>query len=206
MNESKNNVGIIILAAGNSSRFGQPKQLLKFEEKTFLRRAVEAARKSNCFPLIVVLGANFAKINNEIKYLNCEIVFNADWETGMGSSIKTGVEKMLAIAPEIFAVIIALCDQPFIKSEHYDQLIRKYSETKKPIVAGFYNETFGVPVLFDRELFPDLLNLEGDKGAKEIILNNLDFVEKLFLPEAEVDIDTKEDFERLKAGKLKNRW
>ncbi|MGI9055932.1 MAG: nucleotidyltransferase family protein [Pyrinomonadaceae bacterium] len=205
MTEIKNNVGIIILAAGSSSRLGQPKQLLRFEEKTILRRSVESAQKSKCFPQIVVLGANFEKISVEIKDLNCELVFNADWQTGMSSSVKTGVEKMLEIAPNISALILALCDQPFVQSTHFDQLIRKYVETKKPIVAGFYNENFGVPALFAKELFSDLLNLEGDKGAKEIILNNPDFVEKLYLPEAEIDIDTKEDFKRLKTGKLKNR-
>ncbi|CAN5841930.1 hypothetical protein BH20ACI4_BH20ACI4_06090 [soil metagenome] len=205
MNGIKNNAGIIILAAGSSSRLGQPKQLLRFEEKTFLRRSVESAQKSNCFPLVVVLGANFEKIAVEIKDLNCELVFNADWETGMNSSIKTGVKKMLEIAPDISALIIALCDQPFVQSTHFNQLIRKYVETKKPIVAGFYNETFGVPALFAKEIFPELLNLEGDKGAKEIIRKNPDLVAKMYLPEAAFDIDTEEDVKKLDTGKFKNR-
>ena len=123
------------------------------KKKHFCAAHVETAQKSNCFPVIVVLGANFEKIKNEIKDLDCEIVFNTDWQTGMSSSIKIGVKKMLEIAPEISAVIIALCDQPFIKSEHFNKLVEKFLETKKPIVAGFYNETIGVPALFAKEMF-----------------------------------------------------
>ena len=197
MKELKPQVGIIILAAGSSSRFGQPKQLLKFEAETLLRRAVESAIKSDCFPVVAVLGANFERIKNEIINLDCQIIFNADWQTGMSSSIKIGVEKMSEIAPNISAVIIALCDQPFIKSEHFNQLVEKFLEIKKQIIASFYNGTSGVPALFAQEMFDDLLKLEGEKGAKEIIRKNPDLVEKLFLTEAEFDIDTKEDYENL---------
>ena len=204
MNELKHKVGIIVLAAGSSSRLGQPKQLLQFEEKSLLRRTIETAQKSDCFPIIVVLGANFEKIKSEIKGLDCEIVFNTDWQTGMSSSIKIGVEKMLELAPEISAVIFSLCDQPFIKSEHFNKLVEKFVETKKPIVASFYNETIGVPALFAKEMFSGLSNLEGDKGAKEIIRKNPESVEKIFLPEAVIDIDTKADFEKLKNSETKN--
>ena len=205
MNELQNNVGIIILAAGSSSRFGHPKQLLQFEEKTLLRRTIESAQKSDCFPLVVVLGAYFEQIENEIIDFDCAIVFNADWQTGMSSSIKIGVEKMLELAPDISAVVIALCDQPFVKSEHFNKLVEKFLETKKPIIASFYNETFGVPALFAKEMFSELSKLEGDKGAKEFIRKNLDLVEKIYLPEAEIDIDTKEDFEKLKNSETKKQ-
>ena len=197
MTKLKPQVGIIILAAGSSSRFGEPKQLLKFEAETLLRRTVESAIKSDCFPVVAVLGANFEKIKNEVIDLECQIVFNVDWQTGMSSSIKIGVEKMSEIAPNISAVVIALCDQPFIKSEHFNQLVEKFLDVKKPIIASFYIETFGVPALFAQEMFDDLSKLEGEKGAKEIIRKNPDLVEKLFLTEAEFDIDTQEDFENL---------
>lgn len=196
MNENK--IGIIILAAGSSSRLGQPKQLLQFEGKTLIGRAVESALKSNCSPVIAVLGANFQEVKNEIKEPECQIVLNPRWQTGISSSIKTGIKKMLEISPQIAAVIISLTDQPLINSSHFDKLRGTFFETKKPIIASVYHETIGVPALFANEMFPALLNLEGDHGAKQIIHNHPELVEKFLLSVAAFDIDTLEDLERLK--------
>ncbi|MEO6588447.1 MAG: nucleotidyltransferase family protein [Pyrinomonadaceae bacterium] len=203
MNEIKNKIGIIVLAAGSSSRLGQPKQLLKFKGKTFIRRIVESALNTNCHPVVVVvLGANFELIKDEILDLDCEIIFNADWQTGMSSSIKNGLSKLLEIAPDITAVIISLCDQPLIRSEHFEKLIAKYFEIKKPIVASAYEAVIGVPALFSKKFFPALLNLEDDQGAKEIIYKNPDEVGKIISPELAIDVDTKEDFEKLRSTEI----
>ena len=190
--------GLIILAAGESSRLGQPKQLLKFKDKTLIRRAVENALSSDCSPIILVLGANYPTIKNEISDLNCEVVFNENWQSGMSSSIKIGLLKLLDLSPDIQAVIISLADQPLIKSKHFDKITEVFSRTTKPIIASFYNEIAGVPALFAKEFFTDLLNLEGDKGAKAILKSHPESVETFYLPEAEIDIDTLEDFETLK--------
>ncbi len=198
MTENNLNVGIIILAAGSSGRFGQPKQLLRFDGKTLIRRAVESALESNCLPVIVVLGSNFDLIKSEIENLDCEIVFNEKWQTGMGSTIETGLKTLLEISPDSSAVIIALCDQPFVHSEHFDKIIDTFFETKKPIIASRYDEIPGVPALFAKEFFPVLMSLDGDHGAQEIIKNNYASVEKIILPEAAFDIDTKADFEKIK--------
>lgn len=198
MIETNKKIAIVILAAGGSGRFGKPKQLLRFEGKTLIRRVVEAALNSKADSILAVLGSNFDLLQKELEDLNCVFETNNNWKEGLSASIKSGLEKTLENEPEISAVIFALCDQPFIKSEHFDQLIEKFLETRKPIVASFYKEITGVPALFSKEFFPALMNLEGDGGAREIINKNPDFVEKIFLPEAAFDIDTKENFEDLK--------
>ncbi len=190
-------IGIIVLAGGESKRLGQPKQLLKFEGKTLIRRAVETALSSKCSPVVLVLGANCSEIKDEIADLKCEIVFNENWQNGMSSSIKSGLSKMLEICPDVSAVIVSLADQPLIQSGHFNKFIETFSRTTKPVVASFYNETVGVPALFAKDIFFDLLELEGDKGAKAVLKNHPESVETFSLPEAEIDIDTEAEFEKL---------
>lgn len=205
MKERNKKIGIVILAAGGSGRFGKPKQLLQFDGKTLIRRAVETALNSKSDSVLAVLGSNFDLIKKEIKDLNCKIVFNPNWQNGLSSSIKTGLEKIIENAPEISAVIFALCDQPFIESGHFDSLIEKFFETEKPIIASAYEKTDGVPALFSKEMFPALMNLEGDGGAREIIKKNPGSVEKILVPEAAFDIDTKENFEKIKTFSQENQ-
>ena len=202
MTENKQNVGIVILAAGRSGRFGKPKQLLQFDGKSLISRAVKSALESDCYPVIVVLGANFDLIKSEIETFDSEIIFNDEWQTGMSSSIKKGLSKLLEISPKCPAVIFALCDQPFINSEHFNKLNNKFYESNKPIIASVYGKTTGVPALFSSEFFPVLTTLDGAKGAKEIIEINSNSVEKIILPEAGIDIDTQADFEKIKNSRL----
>lgn len=190
-------IGIIILAAGESKRLGQPKQLLKLNDETLIRRAVKTAIQAKAEKIVVVLGANFEPIKIEIEDLDCEIVFNETWKSGMSSTIKTGLEKLLEIAPDISGVIISLCDQPFIEGKHFNELIDKFSQTNKPIVSAFYNDKFGVPALFSKEISPELLKLEGDRGARNLLNKDSENIEKIEMPEAAFDIDTPEDFEKL---------
>lgn len=197
MRETEKKIGIIILAAGNSSRLGEPKQLLKFKDQTLIRRAVKTAIETKAEKIVVVLGANFELIKKEIEDLNCAIVFNENWSVGMSSSIKSGLEKLLEIAPEISGAVISLCDQPVVRKKHFDELIEKSFQTRKPIVSAFYNEKFGVPALFSKENFPDLMNLEGDRGARKLLNDDSENIEKVEMSEAAFDVDTFEDFEKL---------
>ncbi len=192
----KYEIGIIILAAGASSRLGTPKQLLQFQNKTLIRRAVETAIETN-YKTVVVLGANFELINAEIEDLEIEICFNENWQSGMSSSLKTGLKKILEIAPNLSAVIISLCDQPFINSSVFNNLITTFEKTNAPIVASEYAATVGVPALFSRSMFDELLNLSADEGARKIIKKHLASVEKISVPQAEIDIDTAEDYQKL---------
>lgn len=189
-------IGIIILAAGASSRLGKPKQLLWFEGKTLLRRAVENAIETN-FKTVVVLGANFEKIKTEIEDLDVEICFNENWKGGMSSSLKTGLKKILEPAPNLSAVIIQLCDQPFVNFSILKRLAEVFERTNAPIVACEYAETVGVPALFSRIIFDELFALSTENGAKRIIKKHSASVEKISAPEAEIDIDTAKDYEKL---------
>lgn len=192
----KSEIGIIILAAGASSRLGTPKQLLEFQGKTLLRHAVETAIETN-YKIVVVLGANFERTKAEIEDLEIEICFNENWQNGMSSSLKTGLKEILQIAPNLSAVIIALCDQPFINSSMFNSLAKAFEKTNAPIVASEYAETIGVPALFSHSMFDELLNLSADEGARKIIKKHLASVEKISVPQAEIDIDTAEDYQKL---------
>ena len=190
-------IGIIILAAGASSRMNRPKQLLEFEGKTLLRRAVETALETVFLPVVVTLGANFKLMKPEIEDLPVEIVFNENWQSGLSSSIKAGIEKLLEIAPDIAAAVIALADQPFVTSNHLNLFAEKFVRTNCPVIAAGYSQTYGVPALFSREIFDDLHELSGDKGAKSMIEKHRRSLSTIALPEAAVDIDTPQDLAQL---------
>jgi molybdenum cofactor cytidylyltransferase len=191
-------IGIVILSAGASARLGKPKQLLKFGEKTLLRRAAETALATNCRPVIAVLGAHAEIIKAEIADLPLQIVFNNLWQEGMSASIKAGLKECLRIEPGIEAVILMLCDQPFVISKTLARLIEAYQATKKPVAACEYNHTAGVPALFAREVFSELMNLQGEAGAKAVIKKfAASDLAKVAAPEATVDVDTTADYENL---------
>jgi molybdenum cofactor cytidylyltransferase len=185
--------GLIILAAGESSRLGQPKQNLKFEGKTLLERAVEAGRGSACNKIIVVLGANSSEI---VPISGTTTLNNKDYMQGMASSIKTGIREICSDLM-IDNVIIMLCDQPFVNSVLLNSLISRHIESGKSIVASAYNGVTGVPALFDRSVFAELLSLQGMEGAKTILKNHAGDVASIMFEKGGIDIDTPEDYERL---------
>lgn len=198
MNFSGNpKIGLIILAAGSSSRMNhEPKQMLKFRGKTLLRRAAETALQSEFYSTVVVLGANQEKLRKDIEDLPLRITVNENWESGISSSIKKGLSALSEENPD--AVMIMLCDQPFVTTEVLQRLRDAFIETKKPIAASEYENTFGVPALFGREIFAELSNLQNDEGAKKIIKKDINRIAFVAVPEAAFDVDTLQDFEKLK--------
>ena len=189
-------IGGLLLAAGGSSRLGQPKQLLQFNSKTLLRHAAEAMAASICDPVFVVLGAETARSAEEIEGLSVFQCLNENWKSGMSSSIKVGIAKLVEIAPEIDAVLISLCDQPFVTAEMLNRFCEKFAASGSNVVAAKYNGVAGVPALFSRELFGDLTRLDGDKGARDLIRGRSD-IATVDLPEAAFDIDTPDDASKL---------
>lgn len=187
-----------MLAAGASSRLGEPKQLLQFAGESLLRRAARAALLVENQKTVIVLGANHEKMICEIQDLPIEIVVNHDWQTGMSSSIKSGLAKLLEAEPELLAVILMLCDQPFVTAQTLVNLIEKFVETKKTVVACEYENTIGVPALFAPETFAELLDLKGEAGARFVIKKfAASGLAKITQPEAAFDVDTIEDYRRL---------
>ena len=191
-------IGIIVLAAGASRRMKEPKQLLRFQGRTLLRRAAQTALESIYHPVVVVLGANFEPSKAEIEDLAVEIVFNKNWQCGLSSSIKAGVENLLQIAPDAAAVVITLADQPLVTALHLNLFAEKFEQSRNAVIAAEYNKTLGVPALFAREIFNDLGKLPGDKGAKPLIEKHRPSLSTIALPEAAFDIDTPQDYASLK--------
>ena len=188
--------GAVILAAGGSSRFGQSKQLLPFRGKTLLRTIINAACEAGCSPVVVVIGSNDEKIHPELAHAKVIEVRNANWQRGIGSSIRSGVQALIDYAPDVAAILLLVCDQPAVNARVIQNLIATRETTKKEIVASSYADTVGVPALFDRSLFERLLSLGDEAGAKSIILQNLDRVAQFAFPEGAIDIDTWEDWEK----------
>ena len=183
-------IGAVIVAAGESSRFDRLKQLVQFRSKSLVRRVADAAKDANCSPIVVVLGSKREQIERELKETNAIVAENQDWRRGIGSSIRVGVESAVNQAPDIEAIVLLTCDQPFVKTDTIECLIAMREKTKKAIVASSYSETLGVPALFDRSCFRELLTLPDDSGAKSIILSNRERVAELLFPEGKIDIDT----------------
>jgi molybdenum cofactor cytidylyltransferase len=197
----KSSVGLIILAAGESSRMGKPKQLLPFQGQSLIQYMVQNGLTSRCFPVVVVLGANAPLIKLEISDLPLFITENVHWEEGMGASIRAGMDMLLSVYDEVEAVIIMLCDQPFVKATLLNQFVEVYQQTHTPLIASSYAHTLGVPALFDRSLFPLLQNLHGQEGARKLIMHQSG-VHTISFPEGKIDIDTPEDYLTLTADSL----
>jgi molybdenum cofactor cytidylyltransferase len=178
----------IILAAGSSSRLGQPKQLLVYQGITLLERVFEIAKKVTKNTKIVV--GNYSEEIIQLIDDKQVILHNPAAHEGMGTSIRVGVE---AVKNEADAVLILLTDQPFVTFELLEKMIALYEESQAPIIACDYGEQLGVPILFDRQFFPELLQLSGDKGARAFLKNYPDQIKTISFPEGKFDIDTPED-------------
>lgn len=200
---SESSIGIIVLAAGASSRMGEPKQLLTFEGETLLRLAARAALETRERPVVVVLGFSADAMQEEIAALDALTVVNQSWHEGMSSSIRCGLQRALeAGAPDgMEAAILMLCDQPFVTSDVIMRLIDIYHARQALLVASEYEargeKTLGVPALFSRGLFPELMALRGTEGAKRIIARHRAEAAVISIPEAAFDVDTPGDYSAL---------
>ena len=190
------NVGAVILAAGGSTRFGRPKQLLPFRGENLVRRAVRAAAEL-CQRVIVVAGDTHSLIEAELRASAAVVIENPDWQRGLGTSIRVGLEHLITSAPELDAVVLMACDQPFVDSGVIAALVAKQATTGKAIVASSYANTLGIPALFDRSCFDALLALPDESGAKALIESQPDDVASIEFEQGAIDIDTPADFERL---------
>jgi molybdenum cofactor cytidylyltransferase len=186
--------GVVVLAAGNSSRMGSAKQLLDYGGKPLLRHAVEVALASTCRRVIVVLGSQCDELRRALDGLPVAIEENGRWAEGMGTSIQAGVEA--ARRENLAGVILSLADQPLVTARNLNALVNAHLESGQPIVASRYSGTVGVPAFFSREFFPQLLSLAPSAGCKGVILSHAGSALHLDCLEAESDIDTPEDYAR----------
>ena len=191
-------VGAVILAAGGSSRLGQPKQLLSFQGESLLRRAVRSALKAGCTCVTVVAGDARDRIEIELRGTPAAIVENLEWQRGIGTSVRCGLRHLLSSRPEIDAVVLLACDQPFLDAGVIASLIARQESSGKPIVASSYAGTLGIPAVFHRSCFESLLALPDDSGAKMLIESRSGDVAQVEFEKGALDIDTPHDFERMR--------
>jgi molybdenum cofactor cytidylyltransferase len=196
-NSNLPNVGLVLLAAGGSTRLGAPKQMLPYQGRSLLRHAAEVAVASLCQPIIVVLGANAERLQQEVDQLPVRVVENLRWAEGMSTSVGAGIEALIGVSEPIEAAVFMLCDQPFASSQIINEIVKAYTSTGKPIVASQYREALGVPALFSRPLFSELTALSGDQGAKKVIAQHIHEVFGIAFPGGAIDIDTPKDYEQL---------
>jgi len=188
-------VGAVVLAAGESRRFGRPKLTLPYKGVPLIRRAVDAASDGGCSDIVVVLGAAPEAHVPLLAGSPARIVINPNYKEGMSASIRAGIE---ALRPECTAAVIMLADQPRIDGGTIRALLEAYRTSGRRIITARYGEVRGAPVLFDRALFLHLLVLDGDHGARTVMETYPHEVAEVVIPEAAaVDVDMPEDLERV---------
>ncbi len=162
-------IPIILLAAGSSSRMGQPKQLLPWKGKTLIGHQIQVLKDTG-YPVVVVLGGHSDEIILEVRKTKTHFLINEHWESGMGTSVSAGMDFVKANFPEAQGVLFALVDQPLITTSYLNQLIDSFRVGKQQIVvSSSVNGWLGVPALFDRVYFDELSTLKGKEGAKTLI-------------------------------------
>ena len=198
----KNQTAGVILAAGMSERFGRPKQLLKLNHKYMLQWVLEAALASRLAKVVLVLGYEHQKILQVLEAVaehpRLQIVINHAYSEGQSRSVKTGLE---AVRETFSSVMFLLGDQPLLESARINHLLDRYRHTTKDICVPVYRGRRGNPAIFGINMYAKLMQIEGDRGGQEIILQNPDRVLYVEVDDATIflDIDTEADFENLKS-------
>jgi len=182
------------LAAGSSSRLGSPKQLLEYNNQSLLQHAIAVALEPGIGPVVTVLGSNHDLLEKKIPHNSIDIVFNKEWQEGIASSIRCGLNFLLNKYPTADAAVFMVCDQPFISASLIKELLAAQQQTGKPIAASKYAGDIGTPALFHQSMFADLLQLKGDSGARKIIRQHAGSTASVSFPQGDIDIDTPADF------------
>jgi len=188
----------VILAAGESARFGQAKQLLDWKGETFVHVVARTALEAGLSPVVVVTGAKAEQVELAVRDLNVTLIRNEEWKSGQGSSIRAGIERLATgTTVNVGGAVFLLTDQPQATTSIIRALVEKHAERLYPIVAPMIMDQRGNPVLFDRAIFPDLMMLEGDVGGRAVFhKHRVEYLpwhdDRLLL-----DVDTPEMYKRL---------
>jgi molybdenum cofactor cytidylyltransferase len=191
--EVRGRVGAVVLAGGESKRFGAPKQLLSWEENTLLGHVVDVALASQAEPVVVVLGHQVDACRAAIGDRPVKVVVNPDWAQGQSTSVQAG---LAALPAEVSGALFPLVDQPGVTPAVINALIARHQVTLAPVVWPEYQGRRGNPVLFDRDTFPHLMRLTGDTGGRPVLNTYAGQAERVPVPNAGVlfDIDTPDDY------------
>lgn len=187
----------VLLAAGASTRLGQPKQLVPIDGESLLHRTARLALEAGCSPLYVVLGFEADRMRDELTGLPAQIVVNTHWHEGMGSSLRSGMAALQQSDPHPQAVLLLVCDQPRLTAEHLRNLLATHANAptsnEKPVTASAYGGRSGVPAVFSSGLFGELASCAGDRGARDLIRAHHPDVAAVPWPAGELDLDRPED-------------
>jgi molybdenum cofactor cytidylyltransferase len=186
-------VGAILLAAGGSRRLGRPKQLVPFRGEALVRRAARIAVEADLSPVVVVIAPGAGAVREALAGLPVELVENALAAAGVGTSVTAGVARLQAIAPSVSGVVLLVCDQPLLESDHLRALLARREATNLPVIASEYEGVLGVPALFGAEVLGELGALEGDIGARQVIRRDPARVAAVAFPQGALDVDEEQD-------------
>jgi len=186
-------VAALVLAAGSSSRLGQPKQLLRLAGESLVHRAARLALAAGCDPVLVVIGARGAAVAQALAGLGVACVPNPEWREGMAASIRSGVARLRHCDPPPSGLLILLSDQPAVDADCLRSLLDAHHEHPERRVACSYAETPGVPALFPPADWDALLALRGDRGAQALLSADPASLLQVPLPGGERDVDRPED-------------
>lgn len=202
----------IILAAGSSSRMGggRHKLLLPLDDRPVLAHVIDASLASQARPIIIVLGHQSGQVRSQIKQYSIHdditLVENAHYQLGMSSSLRIGIQTLLTdgykkihLAYQVDSALIVLGDQPLITPTVIDKLITAYRTAGSPIVAPLYKGMRGSPVLFDKSLFSELIEVTGDEGGRTVLVRHRHEVGLIEIGDAlaNYDVDTWEAYEKV---------
>ncbi len=186
-----------ILAAGPSTRFGSPKQLVRLEGGLVLHRAVANAASVAGHSVTVVLGAHAREVAPALRLSSASVVVNRDWAEGLASSIRAAVR---GTPPRCEALLLLLADQAAVSGEDLRRLFAAWRRHPVLIAAALHGGTPGLPAIFPRWAFTDLLELRGDRDAGQVLRRNVDRVVRVPMPNAGLALDTPEDLLALGAS------
>jgi molybdenum cofactor cytidylyltransferase len=196
----------IILAAGASTRFGEPKQLLRLKDKCLLEWVLDAALKSELNRIVLVLGYAHQRIlqalGEKSQHSKLLVAINPQYEKGQSLSLQTGLSKVKGDYP---AVMFLLGDQPMLNTATINVLLERFWADEKDICVPIYQGKRKTPVIFKRRFYTQLMSIKGDIGARQLIDDNPDRVLGVEMenPICFFDVDTQQDFERLKKNLIK---
>lgn len=196
LNPNEYRLALVILAAGSSSRMGQCKQLLAWSSSTLLEHCICQANASLATDVFIVLGSNKEEILNKIKLTQSQLIDNPNWEKGLSSSIVIACQELKN--KNYDSLMFTLADQAHIDSLFLNSMIGKSIQNPQSIVASSYPKSLGVPAIFPAKFYQQLIQLEGEYGAKTLINANLEHCVSIQAKEKLIDIDTIEDYKRYK--------
>jgi molybdenum cofactor cytidylyltransferase len=191
-------VAALVVAAGASRRLGRPKQLEPWGEETLLEHVLAGVRRLEVGEIWLVLGANADEIEARLDVSGCTVVENPEWEEGLASSLRVGLDAILRLS-RAELVLLVMGDQPEVNPEVVNKLLSAQRSSGRPAAVPRYRYMWGHPIVFERSLWPRIMSLEGDQGAKRLLQAHPDWVTEVLIEQPPPrDIDTEIDVEDMR--------